>query len=72
MVREQLKLAQSLIKRVADKPRRAALTEAYDQAQIPLTRALNAGHKFIYDDLRDYLATAQARAEALLSRLANR
>jgi hypothetical protein len=72
VVREELKLVQSLIKRVTDKPRRAALTEAYDQAQVPVTRALNAGHKFVYDELRDYLATAQERVEALLTKLANR
>jgi hypothetical protein len=72
VVREELKLADSLIKRVSDKTRRAALTESYNQAQVPLKRALDAGHKFVYDDLRDYLATSQERVEALLSRLANR
>ena len=71
-VREQMKLANSLIKRVDDKARRNELTQALEQAQVPLTRALNAGHKFVYDDLREYLATAQKRVEALLNRLANR
>ena len=72
VVREQMKLAQSLIKRVDDRKRRASLTEAYEQAQVPLTRAVHAGHKFVYDDLREYLAVAQERVEALLSTLANR
>lgn len=71
-VREEMKLAQSLIKRVSDKKRRAELTDQYDQAQVPLTRAINAGHQFVYDDLREYLGLAQKRAEALLAKLANR
>lgn len=71
-VREQLKLAQSLIKRVSDAKRKAELTAAYEQAQVPLTKAVNAGHKFVYDDLRSELADAQKRAEALMARLANR
>lgn len=70
-VREELKLAQSLIRRVSDKTRRTELTTALEQAQVPMTRAVNAGHKFVYDELRDQLAVAQKRAEALLARLAN-
>ncbi len=72
VVREQMKLVQSLIKRVDDQKRRVALTNALEQAQVPLTRAVNAGHKFVYDDLRENLALAQKRVEALLSTLANR
>ena len=72
VVREQMKLAQSLIKRVTDKKRRAEYDEALNQAQVPLTRAVNAGHKFVYDDLKEYLGVAQKRVEALLNRLANR
>lgn len=72
VVREQMKLVQSLIKRVDDQKRRVALTNALEQAQVPLTRAVNAGHKFVYDDLRENLALAQKRVEALLSSLANR
>ena len=72
VVREQMKLAQSLIERVDDKKRRASLIQAYEQAQVPLTRAVGAGHRFVYDELREYLAVAQARVGALLSRLANR
>lgn len=72
VVREQMKLAQSLIRRVDDQKRRAALSDALQQAQVPLTRAVNAGHRFVYDDLRENLAIAQKRVEALLSTLANR
>ena len=71
VVREQVKLAESFIKRVSDKPRKAELMEELDQAKVPLTRAVNAGHKFVYDDLQASLATAQQRAEALLGKLAN-
>jgi hypothetical protein len=71
-VRDQMKQAQSLIKRVNDKARRAALNDAYEQAQVPLTRAINAGHMFVYDELRTHLAVARQRVEALLASLANR
>ena len=67
-----MKLAQSLIKHVDDQKRRVALTNVLEQAQVPLTRAVNDGHKFVYDNLRENLALAQRRVEALLSTLANR
>lgn len=71
-VREQMKLAQSLIRKVDNTERRTQLTDEYEQAQVPLTRAINAGHKFVYDELREYLAVAQQRSAALVSKLANR
>jgi hypothetical protein len=71
-VREEMKEARDLIKRVSDSQRRTALEEEYEQAQVPLTRAIQAGHKFVYDDLRQYLGVAQQRAQALLNKLANR
>jgi len=40
--------------------------------EVPLTRAVNAGHRFVYDELRENLAVAQRRVEAVLSTLANR
>jgi len=46
-VRQDMKLAQSLIKRVDDKKRRASLTEAYQQTEVPLRRAIDAGHQFV-------------------------
>jgi hypothetical protein len=72
VVREQLKLAQAMIKRVDDRQRRADLMREYEQATVPLTRAINAGHKFVYDDLENYVGVAQQRVEALMSRIANR
>lgn len=71
-VRDQLKLANAMIKRVEDKQRRADLLEAYEQANVPLTRAINAGHKFVYAELDEYLTIAQGRVEALMTRIANR
>jgi nitrate/TMAO reductase-like tetraheme cytochrome c subunit len=72
VVREQLKLALTLIRRVDDQKRRATLMAAYEQAQVPLTRAINAGHRFVYDELREYRGIAEKRVEELLSSLANR
>jgi hypothetical protein len=71
VVREQIKLAGNLIRRVSDPARRAELLDAQQQAEVPLTRAINAGHRFVYDDMETYRALAQQRAEALLARLAN-
>lgn len=71
-VRGQLKLAESLIKRVNDRNRRAGLTRALADAQASLSRAVAAGHQFVYDDLNTYMATARQRVEALLSTLDGR
>lgn len=71
IVREQVKLAENFIKRVSDRPRRQELQDELEQAKVPLTRAIAAGHKYVYDDLRTSLATAQQRTEALLAKLAN-
>lgn len=72
VVREQMKLANAMIKRVDDSQRRADLMAEYEQAQVPLTRAVNAGHKFVYQELEDYLKTAQERVERLNARIVNR
>jgi hypothetical protein len=72
VVREQMKLAGALIRRVDDKNRRATLLEMHQQAQIPLMRALDAGHRFVYDELKEQLAVAEQRVTALLSTMANR
>ena len=71
VVREQIKLAESFIKKVNDKARRQALQDRLEQAKVPLTRAIDAGHKFVYEDLQNSLATAQTRADDLLTELAN-
>jgi nitrate/TMAO reductase-like tetraheme cytochrome c subunit len=71
-VRKELKLAQQMIKRVDDKQRRADLMDRYEQAQVPVIRAINAGHKFVYDELKQYVGVAQERTEKLMASIANR
>lgn len=58
--------AQKSLKNVRDPARRMMLLDAYGQAEVPLIRAVNAGHQFVYDDLREYTAVAQKRIDALL------
>lgn len=70
-VREHVKQARDLIRRVDDAGRRARLTASLEQVNVPLTRAVNAGHQFVYDDLQSYLAQAESRVQALLAQLAN-
>jgi hypothetical protein len=70
-VREQLQLARGLINHVDDRTRRAELQQAYDQAQVPLTEAIDAGHKFVFDRLEERLGVARGRATALLSQVIN-
>lgn len=69
--REQLDAARALIKRVPDAARRHRLEETYEQARGPLTQAVHAGHRFVFDDLEERLAVARQRTEALLAELAN-
>jgi hypothetical protein len=69
VVRQDVKLAESLIKRVDDRERRARLREAYSLIEAPLSRAIAAGHQFIYDDMRDYLERASAADAARFARL---
>jgi hypothetical protein len=65
-LRLDFKAAQGSIKKVSDPTRRALLLDAYGQAEVPLIRAVNAGHRFVYDDLMEYTAQAQKRVDALL------
>ena len=37
-----------------------------------MTRAINAGHKFVYSELEEYLTVTQNRVEKLMSNIANR
>ena len=66
-----MKTVRSLVNRVSDKPRRAQLDEAYQQAEVPLIQAVQAGHQFVYDDLKERLSVSRQRIEALLGQLAN-
>lgn len=70
-VRAMLNEADSLIDRIDDADRRRQAEYDWQQAEVPLIEAANAGHAFIFDNLKERLDTARTRAEALLQRLAN-
>ena len=70
-VRASLKEARSLINRVTDATRKSSLNEAFQQAEVPLIEAIQAGHEFVFDNLRERLGVARARTDALLEQLAN-
>ncbi len=70
-VRAALEEAQSLIRRITDEERKAEAEYEYEQAEVPLIEAANAGHAFVFDNLTERLAAARSRVEALLDRLAN-
>ena len=65
-LRVDLKAAQGGIKKIADPARRAAMLDAYGQAEVPLIRAVNAGHRFVYDELLEHATVAEKRVDALL------
>jgi len=69
--RDLMKSVRSLVNRVGDKGRRAQLDEAYQQAELSLIQATQAGHAFVYDEFKERLSTARKRLEALLGQLAN-
>ena len=71
-VRTTLGEASSLIKRIINKADRAKFEEAWQQAEVPLIEARNAGHEFVFDNLKERLDRAKARADVLMDRLANR
>jgi hypothetical protein len=70
-VRTRLKEAQSIIRRIKDKSLRAKFEEQWQQAEVPLIEARNAGHEFVFDNLKERLARARQRAEDLIDALAN-
>jgi hypothetical protein len=71
-VRASLKEAQSLIRRITDKTTRANFEAAYQQAEVPIIEARNAGHEFVFDNLKERLSVARQRTDALMDALANR
>ena len=70
-VRESLDAARHLIDRVRDGDRRRTLEAAYQQTEVPLIEARQAGHRFVFDQLEERLATARERVAALLTELVN-
>ena len=69
--RDVLNGTKRLIGRISDKTRRAQLERQYQQAEVPLIEAVQSGHAFVYDNLKERLSTARQRLEALLGQLAN-
>ena len=65
--RELLKTAQT-VDRPCERPSRDGrqLEEAYQQAEVPLIQAVQGGHEFVYNTLRERLAVARQRLEALV------
>ena len=70
-VRESLDAASRLIERIRDPSRRAQLEETYNQAEVPLIQARQAGHRFVFDALEERLGVARQRAADLLGSLVN-
>lgn len=70
-VRATLSEARSLIRRVKDPERRIALESQWRQAEVPLIEAAQAGHEFVFTNVRERLDTARERTEALMETLAN-
>jgi hypothetical protein len=70
-IRELLASAPKLIDRVKDPARKKSLEDAYEQAQVPLREAVNSAHAFVFDQMRERLAAAKQRSEALLTELTN-
>ena len=69
--RASLAAAKSLIRRVNDPIRRGELQDAYEQVEVPMKEAVDAGHAFVFDGVEERLGVAQRRVGMLLERLAN-
>lgn len=71
LVRDLLSQASELIERIDDDSRRVQLEQARQQAEVPLTEAVQSAHAFVFDQMRERLTTARERSVALLNELAN-
>lgn len=70
-VRELLKTASPMIKRIRDDKLRSDLQHAFNQAEVPLIDAVRDAHSFVFTDSEERVGVARARADALLERIAN-
>ena len=70
-VRTRLKEARSIIRRIKDKAVRATFEVQWRQAEVPLIEARNAGHEFVFDNLKERLTRARERVDTLMDALAN-
>lgn len=68
-VRHRLSEAQDMIRRVKDRAARARFEEQWKQAEVPIIEAANAGHEFVFDNLKERLDRARQRTDALLDAL---
>jgi hypothetical protein len=71
-VRARLNEARTIIRRIKNKDVRATFEEQYRQAEVPVIEARNAGHEFVFDNLKERLGRARQRTDALIDALANR
>lgn len=70
-IRGLLDEAEPLIRRISDDTRRQRLEGQYQQAEVPLTEAVQSGHKFQFGIVEERIQVARQRAEAILKELAN-
>jgi hypothetical protein len=70
-LRSELRDANAIIRRIRDKSIRAKFEEARQQAEVPLVEATQAGHEFVFDNLKERLEAARRRVNALMDALAN-
>ncbi|MEW6321112.1 MAG: cytochrome c3 family protein [Acidobacteriota bacterium] len=71
-VRESLNDARAIIRRMKAGPEKTAFEEQWQQAEVPLIEARQAGHQFVFENLEERLSVSKRRIEALLDALANR
>lgn len=70
-IRDLLRQAQPLIRRIQDAQLRQQFEEQYQQAEVPIIEAVNFQHAFRYEASEERQAVSRQRAEALLNDLAN-
>jgi Cytochrome c7 and related cytochrome c/Cytochrome c554 and c-prime len=70
-IRDLLRQAQPLIRRIRDTQVRQQFEEQYQQAEVPILEAVDLQHAFRYEASEERQAVSRQRAEALLNELAN-
>lgn len=68
-VQTSLRSARHLIDRLPTGARRAALEDAFEQAQVPVTQAIHDTHAFVFDSSLERVGVAKQRTDALLQLL---
>jgi hypothetical protein len=70
-LRELLRTAAPMIRRVRDEKLRSDLQYAFNQAEVPLIEAVRDAHSFVFTASEERLGVARARANTLLEHIAN-